>query len=269
MKDERSNPDVLTPATLTAALGKAEPMPRLFVHEVLDSTNAEAKRLLLSGETHPMLVVAERQTAGRGRMGREFYSPAQTGAYFSVAYVTDAPLSNAVTLTSAAAVAVMRAVRSLCGIQTSIKWVNDLYLDGRKICGILAESLIGMNGDGRGRLIIGIGVNLRTRAFPTALSGKAGSLGDENITRAALIAEVWRELSPFLRDPDDCSWLDDYRRHSAVLGKRIRWEQASHAETGIAVGIDADGALEVEREGDELVRLATGEISVFCEEEWR
>ena len=257
--------DILSEERLLEAMGGFSPVPRLSVHPTIDSTNAEAKRILLSNEIAPTLVVAEQQTAGRGRMGRSFYSPSQTGAYFSVAFVTSKPPESVVTLTGAAAVAVMRAIRRLSGVQPQIKWVNDLYIDDKKVCGILAESVFGAWNDRLQRIVIGIGINLHTCDFPEELMGKAGSLDIPSLTRSALIAAVWQELFPMLQSPEDRTWLNDYRACSNVLGKRIRWVENGEYRGGFAEEIDRDGALIVRDEKGRLVRLFTGEISLFAD----
>ena len=113
----------------------------VFAYRELDSTNTEAKRLALGGGNAPAVIAAESQTAGRGRMGRSFYSPLQTGAYFSFLYQPSAGLDVAVSVTSAVSVAVAEAILALCGVQCEIKWVNDLYCNGKKVCGILCESV--------------------------------------------------------------------------------------------------------------------------------
>ena len=135
--------DHLTQHSLLQALqaeGMGDRLSAVYLEEV-DSTNLEAKRRILAGSLEASLVVADRQSAGRGRMGRSFYSPRGSGVYCTLALEANMPMERAVSLTGAAAVAVMRAIRRLTGVQTSIKWVNDLYLDEKKVCGILAESL--------------------------------------------------------------------------------------------------------------------------------
>ena len=255
-----TNQDILCLDSLREALGDDGAEISLRVFREIDSTNSEAKRLAADGASAPALIVAESQTAGRGRMGRSFYSPAQTGVYFSFLYQAASPLENAVTVTGAASVAVMRAIRALCGRQTQIKWVNDLYLDGKKVCGILAEAVSIANA--APQVIVGIGINLRTADFPPELTQKAGSVGAEKTVRAELIAAVWRELKPFLCDPFDISWLSDYRAHSCVIGKPITWTRAGETFSGLAVGIDDSGALEVRLPDGTADYLRTGEISV-------
>lgn len=242
------------------ALGTEASSLTVRVYPTLDSTNAEAKRLAQKGASYPTLLVAEEQTMGRGRMGRSFFSPADTGVYFSLLYESDASLTDAVTVTSAASVAVMRAIRKKTGIQTAIKWVNDLYLGSKKVCGILAESVFCANE--RPKLILGIGVNLSTSDFPTELAGVAGSLGVCDLSRADLIAAILCELRPYLLDPSNRSWLGDYKDHSAVLGRAVSWSRGGVTEHGVALDIDGRGGLCVRTDSGEEKILSSGEISL-------
>ncbi len=228
------------------------------VFDEIDSTNTEAKRMILDGFSGDALLVAHSQTAGRGRMGRSFYSPTGTGAYFSILHTLNTPVCDAVAITSAASVAVMRAIRTLTGIQTEIKWVNDLYYNKKKICGILTEATSA--GDST-HVIVGIGINLDTADFPEELAGIAGSLGAQ-IDASALIAEVYRQIACYLQNPNSREWLSDYRTYSCVLGRRVAWREAGVTRIGIAESIDEDGALLVRDGKGELVRLHTGEISL-------
>ncbi len=229
------------------------------VLDTIDSTNTEARRRIASGVQTPGLIVARAQTGGRGRMGRSFFSPPETGAYFTLYWPAGTDLSSAVTITGAAAVAVLRAIRRTSGITPEIKWVNDLYLGGRKLAGILAESVL--IGEER-MLVLGIGINLSTRDFPPELSGIAGSLGAPKLSAPVLIAAVVEELMPLIRNPHDRTWLEEYRRHSCVIGREISWTREGETHFGRADGIDESGALLVtDREGKHQ-RLFTGEISL-------
>ncbi len=245
--------------TLQAHIGKEASTPTCRVWQVLDSTNNEARRMSADGFSGTAVLVAAEQTAGRGRMGRRFYSPMDTGAYFSILYTPKVPLCDAVRVTSAASVAVMRAIRAISGRQAQIKWVNDLYLDGRKICGILTEAVTGENGT---QIIIGIGINLSTKDFPEELAGIAGSVGVDAISPLAIVAAVWREIEPYLQNSEDASWLEDYRAHSCVLGRKITWRQGDEVLRGEAIAIDETGALLVRCEDGGEDRLHTGEISL-------
>lgn len=254
----RENAPRVCKNALIEALGAQFDGVSVHVFDEIDSTNTEAKRMVSGGFLGDALLVAHSQTAGRGRMGRSFYSPNGTGAYFSILHTLRAPLCDAVAITSAASVAVMRAIRALTGIQTQIKWVNDLYYNEKKVCGILTEAV---SAGEHTHVIVGIGINLDTADFPEELSGIAGSL-DAKIDPATLIAQIYGEIALYLQDPSKRDWLDDYRAHSMVLGRRVTWIEAERARTGVAEAIDGDGALLIRDEKNDLVRLHTGEISL-------
>ena len=146
---------------------------RICRYDVIDSTNTQARRLAGEGDSSPLLIIAREQSAGRGRLGRSFFSPADTGLYMTLLYYPDRSVAELTGLTCAAAWASALAVERLCGISSQIKWVNDLYLGGRKVCGILCESFGTPHGTA---IAVGIGINLTTKDFPDALDSIAGSL---------------------------------------------------------------------------------------------
>ena len=145
----------------------------VYVHERLDSSNQTAKRLALAGAPHGTLVLAGQQSAGRGRMGRRFESPAGKGIYLSLVLRVPVPASEALGVTVGAAVAVARAVQKLCGIELGIKWVNDLYYQGKKVCGILTEAGTSVESGLLEWLVVGIGLNLTST--PGGLAGGAAA----------------------------------------------------------------------------------------------
>ena len=249
--------NTLSDRKMRAAVGSK--IPTVEVHRTIDSTNTHAKRLAALDVALPALIAADAQSAGRGRMGRSFYSPAGTGAYFSFLCRTADSPEQMLTVTSATAVALMRAIRTLYGVQTEIKWVNDLYLGDKKVAGILTEAMT--EGD-RVFLIIGIGVNLSTTDFPGELAEIAGSLQCRSIDREALIARVWQELKPYLQDPTDTSWIEDYRTHSCVLGRRVTWSVGEVKQEGIAKDVNERGHLIVQAQDGREQILQSGEISV-------
>ena len=258
MEIEKNIRDFSMEKELKKLLGADFENTEICVFETLDSTNAYAKQFALSADRRDALIVAKQQTAGRGRMGRSFYSPSETGIYFSILLRSQSLPQSAVSLTTVAAVAVMRAIRMLTGKQTLIKWVNDLYLDGKKVCGILAES-VGMSSDDRS-VIIGIGVNWYACEFPKELAQIAGSVNaDRTISKQQLIAQTLRELGALLAG-EDC--INDYRAHSMVIGKKIFWLRESVRYDGIATGIDPSGALLVRTDTGEEQILFSGEISL-------
>ena len=232
----------------------------LHLFPSLDSTNSEARRYATDGKQTPALFLAEEQTAGRGRMGRSFFSPHGTGIYLSLLLKTDSALSDPITATTASAVAVRRAILAVTGISVGIKWVNDLYYEGKKVCGILAESFF--FGSER-YLIVGVGVNLSTTDFPQELTDKAGSLfSGETPLRDALAAEIARGLYEILTDGDPELFMNDYRAASLVLGKEITYLKNTVEHHGIAEEIDDLGRLLVRHPDGTTELLASGEISL-------
>ncbi len=229
----------------------------------VDSTNSLAKRMITSSEAvAPALLVADTQTGGRGRMGRSFFSPSGTGIYMSLALdVTDYDISSVTRMTSAAAVAVCCAIEKTVGAEPLIKWVNDLYLDGKKVCGILAESFFA--GDRR-FVVIGIGINLSTEDFPEDIKNIAGSLGKETSFRRELTVAAATELFDLLArvKGGDTSYMEEYRRRSCVLGKSVDLTADGVTLTGVAVAVENDGALRVLLSDGSERLLSSGEISL-------
>lgn len=150
----------------------------IYLYDSLESSNLTAKQLALTGAPHGTLVLTSHQQAGRGRMGRVFESPAGKGVYLSLLLRPDLSAADAQTVTIGAAVAVARAVKALCGLELSIKWVNDLYYQGRKVCGILTEAGTDIESGQLEWLVVGIGLNLTTSPadWPEELARTAGSL---------------------------------------------------------------------------------------------
>lgn len=222
--------------------------------DVLDSTNSEAKRIALSvSPERPVLIVAGVQTAGRGRNGNTFYS-SKGGAYFSLLLPVQS-IPAAVSLTSAASVAVFRAIRSVLGMETGIKWVNDLYYDEKKVCGILCESTVAPNG--QSYVIVGIGINIAEQEFPKELEGIAGTLRADVKNTHDLMIETVRNLFA-LMDSDE--WITDYRNHSIVIGREVCFSENGQDHFGFAVGIDGQGRLQVRLSDGSVTALSSGEI---------
>ncbi len=231
----------------------------VIYYPIVDSTNNCCKRLIAEGKNGEFLVVAEQQSAGRGRQGKSFYSPSGTGVYFSLALNPLLPLQNAVTATTAASVAVCKAIEKTTNKSPKIKWVNDVYLDGKKICGILTEAITNFEEGIVNNVIIGIGININTFDFPDDVEN-AGCLG-EKIDRSLLIAEVCNELVKIAKG-DIKSFIDYYRSHSLVIGEKIKFIKNGEITPATAIAIDETGGLEVELENGERTVLRSGEISI-------
>lgn len=231
----------------------------VYYYNSIDSTNTEAKRKISAGDLSEMLLVADEQTQGRGRQGKAFYSPPLTGIYMTLVIHPDISLRNAVTATTAAAVAVCRAIETLTELKPQIKWVNDVYLNGRKICGILTEAVSDFETGTVSSIIIGIGMNIKTVSFPSDIEN-AGSLGAD-IRRADLIAEITNELMKITLG-DYKGFIDYYRSHSLILGKKINYIEDGKITAATAIAIDEKGGLTVKKENGEVLTLRSGEISV-------
>lgn len=231
------------------------------VYDTLESSNWTAKLLALDGAPHGTLVLTAHQSAGRGRLGRVFESPAGKGVYLSVLL---RPAASAQTATIGAAVAVCRAVQELCGLELGIKWVNDLYYQGKKVCGILTEAGTDLESGRLEWLVVGIGLNLTSRPedWPEELRPIAGSLypgGPAPVSRAALAGAIARELLG-LCPAFDC--LDEYRARCFVPGHWVTVCTGTESYAAKAVAIDDAGRLIVAREGGRTEALCHGEVSI-------
>ncbi len=236
----------------------------IHLYDRLESSNQTAKRLALSGAPHGTLVLTNQQSAGRGRMGRKFESPAGQGIYLSLLLRADIPAADAQTVTVSAAVAVCRAVKALCGLELSIKWVNDLYYHGKKVCGILTEAGADLESGRLEWLVVGIGLNFTTppEAFPAELRRLAGSLfpgGPAPVSRVALAAAIARELLT-LCPAFDC--LEEYRARCFVPGHWVTVCTDRETYAALALSIDDAGRLVVRRENGRDEALQHGEVSI-------
>ena len=244
-----------------AALSTLLPGLEISVLPTVDSTNNEAKRRIAAGMDRPFLVTAEEQTAGRGRQGKSFYSPPGAGIYFTLVVHPGIPVGDAVSVTTMSSVAVCRAVRRLTDLRPEIKWVNDLYWNGKKCCGILVEAVTDFETGITTSLLIGIGVNLTTKDFPDDLPN-ATALPVTGVSRNRLMAEIVRELLQETADLRERSYLADYRAWSCVLGKRIDYYRSGEKKTATAVEIADNGGLVVEDDNGMRTTLESGEITV-------
>ena len=212
------------------------PVPRLVVLDSVDSTNTYCKSL--DHPEIPAVVAAEEQTAGRGRRGRSFSSPAGSGLYFSFAFKPEFPLEDAMKVTAVSAAVTHQVLTEMTGKEIGIKWVNDLYIgrnmERRKITGILTEAVAGLEEGGIERIIIGTGINCFPWVLPPELEGIAGSLWEEgedhpgftrNELLARLIVSMNREFTG-KNSLDSDWWVDYYRSHCFVIGRKVLVETA-------------------------------------------
>lgn len=236
---------------------------RIFVYDTVESTNITARALSESGINHTA-VISNSQTCGRGRMGRNFFSPPESGLYISFIIAANAfpfPISM---VTPWAAVTVSEAVRDITGLSLSIKWVNDLFSCGKKVCGILTETVAGA-----GDIIIGIGINIDTNVFPEDISSIAGSLfsqpADTNTKNRLAAALIKKFLCGSF--PQNEIILSEYRKRLNMLNKTVAVTGYGTVFTATALDVDSMGHLIVKKPDGEIIALPSGEISVRPEDE--
>lgn len=234
--------------------------------DTVDSTNDEAKRQADAGAGHGMVVVAETQTAGKGRRGRAFDSPKHTGVWMSLVIKDDIEPINASMLTLVMGLAVVRAVETLTSLRPQIKWPNDLILQGKKLCGILTE--MSMQMDCINHIVIGVGINVHNGSFPEDIRPVATSVALENgekVSRSQLIVQVLKQFEQyydiFMETQDLSKLMNEYNACLINQGKQVKVLAPKGEYVGQALGINAEGELLVETE-DQVRMVSSGEVSV-------
>ena len=254
------HPKAVSGMLRTQSLGRP-----LYVHDTLASTNQTARELADQGAPGGTTVVARRQTAGRGRRGRQFDSPEGGGLYMSVILRPENWRGDPGLLTSCAAVAVARAVERICPVTVQIKWVNDLFVGDKKVCGILTEAGVGLESGELEYAVLGVGINTGHREFPPELADIAASLGTvtgASISRGALLAAVLEELEPALLKLEDGAFLEESRRRSLLLGRTVTVQTLSGPYVAVAEAITDRGHLRVRLPDGTARELSSGEVSV-------
>lgn len=227
------------------------------------STNDELKRLALSGEKNTVLFIAESQTSGRGRKGRSFFSPEGTGIYMSLLLHPDLTAEECTLITPLCAVATAEAIENVTGIKTGIKWVNDIFVSGKKVAGILTEGAFTQKG--ADYIIVGIGINLATpkNGFPDEIKDIAGAItGNAAGIREQLIAETVNRFMFHLSGIRSRDFVPLYRERLFFLGEEITVIAADGSYKATAEDIDSDCRLTVKTMNGETKILVGGEISV-------
>ena len=225
---------------------------KIYHYDMVDSTNAQAKKMILEGDREGVLL-AERQSAGRGRLGRSFFS--ENGIFMSVILAPERIPFDPGFLTSAVAAATCRAIEEQ-GFSVGIKWVNDIYMEGKKICGILSEA-VSMGAETLA-YVVGIGINVGKADFPDDIKDIAAFLPLEE--KENLFFSVLNHIEQVLLE-NKASILSYLKDKSIVIGKEIRFFGVKDGE-GVAWGLDENGGLIVQTEKNEKVVLTGGEISV-------
>lgn len=205
--------DVLSEAGIRLFLPEREDL-KIAVYPTIDSTNNEAKRRLGAGDGGNLLIVADAQTAGRGRMGHTFYSPDGSGIYMTLSIDLANPLYQPERITLAAAVAVVRALHPYLNEELRLKWVNDIFYREKKVCGILSEGVTDLETGLIQHAIVGIGINVRPAEFPEELRDIAGTLGILSPSRNEIVGRIVTELLDLYQDLSSDLYLQEYLKFS-------------------------------------------------------
>jgi len=262
-----SSGDTLSAAGIEAYL-RTGGVFRIEVRKTVESTNTVLRGTAANNLPEGFVLVAEGQTAGKGRLGRGFHSPAGHGVYFSLLLRPGANTADAALITSAAAVAVARAIDKVFGIRVGIKWVNDLFVQGKKVCGILTEAVFGMESGMIESAVLGIGINITSpeSGFPEGVRDVAAALTDrregKDLERCRLIAATLDNFWEYYRNLAGREFLDEYRARSIVLGQDVLVLAGESAKPARALAIDDNCGLTVRFENGETATLNSGEVSI-------
>lgn len=240
----------------------------MYVLKSVDSTNNYAKKLAAEGAESGTLVTADMQTAGKGRMGRSFNSPAGSSVYMSVILRPGTDMHSSQLITSCIAAAVADAVDRVCGTDVKIKWVNDLFLGGKKICGILTEASVNFEAGGLDYAVAGIGINVSSvkEIFPPELLEVATSIEDETgklFGRSRIIAKVLDNIDKYMENIENGGFLEEYRSRSFIVGKRISVMKYGGERPAQAVGISGNAGLVVLYDDGTQEILNSGEARIL------
>ncbi|MGI6136195.1 MAG: biotin--[acetyl-CoA-carboxylase] ligase [Christensenellales bacterium] len=232
----------------------------VFVFDTIDSTNTEAKRFFQAGNIINALFISNEQTKGRGRQGKSFFSPANTGLYMTL-LLLDTPTSDMRIFdlpTIKMAVSISKAFAQLTKKSLQVKWVNDIFYNGYKVGGILTEKVYSPPNNMHA-LIVGVGINLSTTIFPNELKNIAGSI-NEKISRNILATTIVNDFITNNTNPYET--IKEYKKISLVLGKRIAFEYNNEVFVGDAIDINNEGYLIVRLLDNDYLTLNSGEISL-------
>ena len=239
---------------------------RVEVFDEVTSTNKIARQKAADGEKEGYVCIAASQTQGRGRMGRSFFSPDKSGLYLSVILRPEISVQSSALITTAAAAAVSRAIDFVSGKTSKIKWVNDIFVNGKKVCGILTEAATAVE-DGRlDYAVLGIGVNVYAPedGFPREIENIAGCVFDmrKSDMKNRLAAEILDNFYEYYKVLEKRTFVEYYKERQLAVGKNIVVISGDKRYNAKCVGINDDCSLAAEKENGEIVTLSSGEISI-------
>lgn len=261
------SPDVMSKAEIESLVDTKWAGKNVIYYDETDSTNNRAKEAGNNKEPHGTLFVADMQMAGKGRRGRVWKSPSGSSIYMTILLYPDIPPVKAPQLTLIMAIAVAEGIREVTGLETKIKWPNDIVVNGKKICGILTEMSTEI--DYINHVVIGIGINVNMESFPEDIAKTATSLRIEagkEFRRFELIAAIMEHFEKAYEAVCEAGSLEpimeDYNRLLVNCGRRVRVLEPEHEYDALALGIDKTGELQVECEDGSRKSVFAGEVSV-------
>lgn len=238
----------------------------ITVYKTIESTNSQAKLLAVQNAQHGTTIISEEQTMGRGRFGRSFFSPSDSGIYMSIILRPKLNIENSVLITTAAAVAVCEAIEKFVSYIPKIKWVNDIFIGNKKVCGILTEAVTNFESGMMDSVVLGIGINVKTKNedFPMELQNTAGSILEENnnFIRNQLSAEIINNILEISKNLENKSFMSAYKERSMILGEHILYNKNNNWYEGYALDIDNSGGLIVYTADGKKITLNSGEVSI-------
>lgn len=242
----------------------------IIVLPTVDSTNNYLKSAAVNGFPEGTIVISEEQTMGKGRLGRCFESPKKTGIYMSLLLRPSFSAQESLSITTVSAVATAKAIEEVAGKSTQIKWVNDIYMNEKKICGILTEASINFENGGLEYAIPGIGVNVKypEGGFPAEISDIAGAIYDTECgddLRCRIIAAIIDNFFYYYHSLPSKTYLNEYRTRSLLTGREITYTGSlldSKEDSGVVRGIDDEARLIVEKSDGTVKLLSAGEVTL-------
>jgi len=236
------------------------------IYDCIPSTNTAAKEAARGGAPEGLVIIADCQTGGYGRYQRMFYSPGESGLYMSLLLRPQKNVADVTLITTAAAVAVAEAIEEMVGRSCDIKWVNDLLLDGKKICGILTEGAFHTSGTSLDYAVLGIGINVSEPhgGFPEEIRRIAGAIVQDPTDgfRNRLAAAILRRFWGYYRNLDEKSHLNAYRKRLAFLGQKVTVIKGEASFLATALAVDGEMRLHVRYEDGRKEALSSGEIAI-------
>ncbi len=259
--------DILSVESIKPYIENIENPLEIIVLKTVDSTNNYAKTLAQQGAKEGTIIISEEQTAGKGRLGRKFYSPSSSGIYMSIVVRPKMSIQKSLMITTATAVIVSKAIEAISYLPTQIKWVNDIYAGDKKLCGILTEASIDCETGGLEYAIVGIGINVSTvnDSFPDDIKNIATSIYPHRQIRpirSALIGEILTQFFKGIESFGDGAHMSEYRERSMLIGQEINVIMGDKIIPARAIDIDDDAKLIVLYENGEIGELNSGEVSV-------